>query len=85
MTRLKDYAVVEFVGQRPVDEDSVIKEDIDVILGANSSKMENKLRIITIDDGVNEVLSILTNDFVRSAKEFGEIYRYRWGIMPTSA
>jgi hypothetical protein len=80
VTRLKDNAVVEFVGQRPVEEDSLIEEDIDVILGTNSRKMEHKLRVITIDDSVNEPFSIVTNDFARSAEEFGEIYRYRWQI-----
>lgn len=80
VTRLKDNAVVEFVGQRLVEEDSLIEEDIDVILGTNSKKMEHKLRVITIDDSVNEPFSIVTNDFARSAEEFGEIYRYRWQI-----
>lgn len=80
VTRLKDNAVVEFIGQRPVEEDSLIEEDLDVILGTNSRKMEHKLRVITIDDSVNEPFSIITNDFARSAEEFGEIYRYRWQI-----
>lgn len=80
VTRLKDNAVIEFLGQRNVEEDGPIEEDVDAILGTNSRKMENKLRVITIDDSVNEPFSIVTNDFDKSAEEFGEIYRYRWQI-----
>ena len=80
VTRLKDNAVVEFLGQRNVEEDGPIEEDVDVILGTNNRKMKHKLRVITIDDSVNEPFSIVTNDFTRSAEEFGEIYRYRWQI-----
>lgn len=80
VTRLKENAVVEFLGQRSVEEDGPIEEDVDVILGTNSRKMKHKLRVITIDDSVNEPFSIVTNDFTRSAEEFGEIYRYRWQI-----
>lgn len=80
VTRLKENAVVEFLGQRNVEEDGPIEEDIDVILGTNNRKMKHKLRVITIDDSVNEPFSIVTNDFTRSAEEFGEIYRYRWQI-----
>ncbi|GAB6151443.1 IS4-like element ISDha2 family transposase [Desulfosporosinus burensis] len=80
VTRLKENAVVEFLGQRNVEEDGPIEEDVDVILGTNSRKMKHKLRVITIDDSVNEPFSIVTNDFNRSAEEFGEIYRYRWQI-----
>ncbi|GAB6175080.1 hypothetical protein JCM15765_45580 [Paradesulfitobacterium aromaticivorans] len=80
VTRLKDNAAIEFIGERPVKEDGLIEDDVDVILGTNTKKMEHKLRVITIDDGVNEPFSIVTNDFKRSAEEFGEIYRYRWQI-----
>jgi len=80
VTRLKENAVVEFLGQRSVEEDGPIEEDVDVILGTNSRKMKHKLRVITIDDSVNEPFSIVTNDFNRSAEEFSEIYRYRWQI-----
>lgn len=80
VTRLKENAVVEFLGQRYVEEDGPIEEDVDVILGTNSRKMKHKLRVITIDDSVNEPFSIVTNDFNRSAEEFSEIYRYRWQI-----
>jgi hypothetical protein len=58
VTRLKDNAVVEFIGQRPVEEDSLIEENIDVILGTNSRKMEHKLRIIKTDDSVNRPFSL---------------------------
>jgi len=81
VTRLKNNAVVEFTGvERPVEEDGIIEEDVDIILGANSRKMEHTLRVVTIDDNVNEAFSILTNDFDLSAEELGEIYRYRWQI-----
>jgi len=80
VTRLKDNAVVEFIAQRLVAEDGPIEEDLDVILGTNSKKMRNKLRVVTIDDGVNEPFSIVTNDFNLSTEELSNIYRYRWQI-----
>lgn len=80
VTRLKDNAVVEFIGQREVCEDSHIEEDVDVILGSQSRRMKNKLRVVTIDDGDNEPFSIVTNDFNLSTEELSNIYRYRWQI-----
>lgn len=80
VTRLKDNAAIEFIGERPVTEDGLIEDDVDVILGTTNTKMKHELRVITIDDGVNQPFSIVTNDFNRSAEEFGEIYRYRWQI-----
>ena len=66
--------------ERAVTEEGIIEEDVDVILGTNSRKMEHTLRVVTIDDEVNEPFSILTNDFDLSAEELGDIYRYRWQI-----
>ena len=81
VTRLKNNAAVEFTGvERPVKEEGIIEEDVDVILGTGSSKMKNTLREVTIADNINEPFSILTNDFDLSAEELGEIYRYRWQI-----
>ncbi len=81
VTRLKNNAVIEFTGvERTVTEEGIIEEDVDVILGTNSRKMEHTLRVVTIDDEVNEPFSILTNDFDLSAEELGDIYRYRWQI-----
>ena len=81
VTRLKNNAVIEFTGvERPVEEDGIIEEDVDVILGAGSRKMKHTLREVTIDDTVNEPFTILTNDFNLSAEELGEIYRYRWQV-----
>lgn len=81
VTRLKNNAVIEFTGvERPIEEEGIIEEDVDVVLGTSSRKMEHILRVVTIDDEVNEPFSILTNDFDLSGKELGEIYRYRWQI-----
>lgn len=81
VTRLKNNAIMEFTGvERPVEEDGIIEEDVDVILGTGSRKMKNTLREVTIDDTINEPFTILTNDFGLSAEELGEIYRYRWQI-----
>lgn len=81
VTRLKNNAIIEFTGvERPVEEDGIIEEDVDVILGTGSRKMKNTLREVTIDDTINEPFTILTNDFNLSAEELGEIYRYRWQI-----
>ena len=81
VTRIKNNASIEFTGvERAVKEEGIIEEDIDVILGTTSRKMEHPLRVVTIDDNINEAFSILTNDFDLSAEELGEIYRYRWQI-----
>lgn len=81
VTRLKNNAVIEFTGvERPVEEDGIIEEDVDVILGTGSRKMKHTLREVTIDDTVNEPFTILTNDFDLSAEELGEMYRYRWQV-----
>ena len=80
VSRLKENAVVQFVGERPVSEEGLIEEDVDILLGSNAKKMRNKLRIVTIDDTVNKPFSIVTNDFQLSAEEIGDIYRYRWQI-----
>lgn len=81
VTRLKDNAVIEFTDvERQVKEEGIIEDDVDVILGTGSRKMEHTLRMVTIDDELNEPFSILTNDFDLSAEELGDIYRYRWQI-----
>lgn len=81
VTRLKNNAVMEFTGvERPVEEDGIIEEDVDVILGTGSRKMKHTFREVTIDDTINEPFTILTNDFDLSAEELGEIYRYRWQV-----
>ena len=66
--------------ERPAEEEGIIEEDVDIILGTGSQMMKHTLREVTIDDNINEPFSILTNDFDLSAEELGEIYRYRWQI-----
>lgn len=80
VSRLKENAIIEIVGERPVEEDSPIEEDIDVILGTNARRMKNKLRLITVYDSENKPVTIVTNVCDLSKEEIADIYRYRWQI-----
>lgn len=81
VSRLKDNAVIQFTGEeRVIDENSPIEEDVTVILGGNSNRMKNKLRLITVYDSEKNPVTIVTNVLDLSAEEISDIYRYRWQI-----
>ena len=80
VSRLKENAVIEFVGERPVEEEGPIEEDVDVILGTKATRMKHELRVITVYDSENKPVTIVTDIFDLSKEEIADIYRYRWQI-----
>lgn len=80
VTRLKDNAVMEIIGERLVEEESPIEEDVDVILGSGSKRMKNKLRLITVYDSENKPVTIVTDIFDLSKEEIADIYLCRWQL-----
>ena len=82
---MKKNAAIEVLSEQVPDPDNKIFRDQEVYLGndQNQTKMEHSLRLIqTIDSEGNDV-TIITNCFELSAKEVGDLYRYRWKIIQT--
>jgi len=80
VSRLKDSAIIEFIENRPVDQDTSVQSDLVVKLGTSTKKMKHELRLIEVVDTQGNLVKIITNDFQLSAEELGDIYRYRWQI-----
>lgn len=82
ITRIKKNAKVEIMSERNPDEENNIFLDQEVYLGneQTGTKMENKLRLIKTQDSEGNVVNIISNCFHLSAKEIGDLYRYRWKI-----
>jgi len=79
-SRLKKSALVEVQEEYPV-KPGPIQRDCRVLLGKDGlSKMTNPLRLIETTDTEGKPVIIITNNFVLSAEEIGDIYRYRWQI-----
>lgn len=82
ITRLRKNAKIEVLNEQAPDVENNIFSDQEVFLGdeQNRTKMSNSLRLIrTVDREKNEII-ILTSCFDLSAKEIGDLYRYRWKI-----
>jgi IS4 transposase len=80
ITRLKSNAVVEVIADNPVDPQGAIFSDQIVRLGTGDDRMKNPLRLLKTIDTEGNLVLILTDDFARSAREIGDLYRYRWQI-----
>lgn len=82
ITRIKKNAKVEVVSEQVPDTENSIFLDQEVYLGntQNGTKMEHPLRLIKTKDSEGNVVIIITNCFDLSAKEIGDLYRYRWKI-----
>ena len=80
VTRLKNNACVEVLRELEVDEESVIEEDLIVLLGKGKNQMKHDLRLVITKDSEGKAVMILTNDFNITAEEIGVIYRHRWQI-----
>lgn len=82
ITRIKKNAKVEVVSEQVPDTENNIFLDQEVYLGdtQNGTKMEHPLRLIKTKDREGNVVIIITNCFELSAKEIGDLYRYRWKI-----
>lgn len=82
ITRLKKNAKIEVLNEQMPDVENNIFLDQEVFLGneQNGTKMQNSLRLIKTKDSEGNDIIILTNCFDLSAKEIGDLYRYRWKI-----
>lgn len=82
ITRLKKNAKIEVLNEQVPDVENNIFSDQEVFLGdeQNRTKMQNTLRLIRTKDSEGNEIIILTSCFDLSAKEIGDLYRYRWKI-----
>lgn len=80
VTRLKSNSTVTIVKTYKIAENSFVVSDEKVILGNVSTKMKNHLRIIKTLDLNGKPITILTNNFTKTAEEIADIYRLRWKI-----
>lgn len=80
ITRLKSNAVVEVIADNPVDPKGAIFSDQIVRLGTGDDRMKYPLRLLKTTDTEGNLVFILTDDFSRSTREIGDLYRYRWQI-----
>lgn len=82
ITRLKKNAKVEVLTEQEADLENLIFQDAEVFLGdeQNGTKTQYTLRLIKTEDQEGNPVSILTSCFDLSAKEIGDLYRYRWKI-----
>lgn len=73
---------MEVVSEQAPDMENNIFLDQEVYLGntQNGTKMEHSLRLVKTKDTEGNVVIIITNCFELSAKEIGDLYRYRWKI-----
>jgi hypothetical protein len=81
-TRMKHNACIrEVEEERPVDPTSMVKRDAIIWLGQYPGYwMRSKLRLVEVQGEDGKIISIFTNDFERSAKEIGDLYRNRWQV-----
>lgn len=82
ITRLKKNAKTEVLNEQMPDVENHIFSDQEVYLGntQNGTKMQSPVRLIKTKDSQGNDVIILTNCFDLSAKEIGDLYRYRWKI-----
>ncbi|WP_335872307.1 IS4 family transposase, partial [Bacillus sp. 2205SS5-2] len=82
ITRLKKNAKIEVLNEQAPDPENHIFQDQEVYLGddQNDTKMKNSLRLIRTKDSEQNDIILLTNCVDLSAKEVGDLYRYRWRI-----
>lgn len=82
VTRLKKNAQFEVIEEHPINQDHNIFRDAKIVLGKEQArtKMSHVLRMIETKDLQNKPVTIMTNCFDLSAKEIGDLYRYRWKI-----
>jgi len=82
ITRLKKNAEIEVLSVQAPDLENNIFLDQEVYLGnaQNGTKMTHSLRLIQTKDSEGNTVILITNCFHLSAKEIGDLYRYRWKI-----
>lgn len=82
ISRLKKNAKVEVLTEQDPDPENLIFRDAEVFLGDEQTrtKMQHPLRIIETEDQEGNLVTIVTSCFELTAKEIGDLYRYRWKI-----
>ncbi|MEK3988744.1 IS4 family transposase [Robertmurraya sp. FSL R5-0851] len=82
ITRLKKNAEIEVLSEQSPDPENLIYQDAEVYLGnaQNGTKMQHTLRLIKTKDQEGNLVIIVTSCFDLTAKEIGDLYRYRWKI-----
>ncbi len=80
VTRLKKNAIVEVLNEQVPDGENQIFQDAEIFIGKADKKMKHPLRQISTKDSEGNEIVIVTNCFEMSAKEIGDLYRYRWKI-----
>lgn len=82
ITRLKKNAEIEVLNEQTPDPKNLIYQDAEVYLGnsQNGTKMQHPLRLIKTEDKEGNPVIIVTSCFDLTAKEIGDLYRYRWKI-----
>ncbi|WP_230199727.1 IS4 family transposase [Bacillus andreraoultii] len=82
ITRLKKNAEIEVLNEQTPDPENLIFQDAERYLGnqENGTKTQHTLRLIHTKDSDGNPVTILTNCFGLTAKEIGDLYRYRWKI-----
>lgn len=82
ITKLKKNAKVDVLAEQVPDPEHLIYQDAEVFLGGEQSgtKMTHPLRLIRTEDQEGNSVIIVTSCFDLSAKEIGDLYRYRWKI-----
>lgn len=82
ITRLKKNAQIEVISEQEPDPENLIYQDAEVFLGneQNGTKMLHSLRLIKTEDAEGNAVEIVTSCFDLTAKEIGDLYRYRWKI-----
>lgn len=82
LSRLKNSAKVEYINKeiKYIDGKEII--DSTVRMGNKTNQMSNTLRLLDMPDDKNpyKIISIITNDFEKTAKEISDLYRNRWKI-----
>jgi len=79
ITRIKKNAEIEILSVQAPDLENNIFLDQEVYLGnvQNGTKMAHPLRLIKTKDSEGNVVILITNCYDMSAKEIGDLYRYR--------
>jgi IS4 transposase len=82
ITRLKKNAEIEVISEQVPNPEDLIYQDAEVFLGnnLNKTKMQHTLRVIRTEDAEGNPVEIVTSCFDMSAKEIGDLYRFRWKI-----
>ncbi|WLR44311.1 IS4 family transposase [Bacillus carboniphilus] len=82
ITRLKKNAKIEYLNEQVPDPENLIFQDAEVYLGGEQTgtKMMHTVRLIKTKDREGNEVILITSCFDLTAKEIGDLYRYRWKI-----